>query len=210
MQYELSNEVEKVADEVIKQFHPDLRSKDIRYMILDPKDSDGTSKPKVTKDHQIPAEIKILPEDAAFLVSGESRTDDNGPHSIVIVKVNRYLWDRANKDNIRKALLDSQLCRLIYDDETGRASILEYDAKLSNSNLARFGAWNNELKRVAQITEGLPLLKGLEESVTNQVKVVKPTAGNGKVAEEAPKSDLPSLKQEVAKKRGRGASAGAK
>jgi hypothetical protein len=204
MQYELSNEVENVADAVIKQFHPDLSSKKIHYLILDKKDGDGMSVAKWSKGHQIAAEIKVISGDAAFLLSGESRTDDNGPASVVVLKVYRIPWTLIEKGKTREALVDSQLCRLIYDDETGKPSVLEYDAKVHNSNLKRFGAWNNELEKLIDATKELPLIEIAEGK--DKVKIQKAAAGNGK-AEETPKSDITSLKQDVAKKRGRTATA---
>lgn len=171
MQYEISSEVEKVANEVIKQHHPDLRSKTIHYLILDKKDSDGMSVRKMSKDKTVAAEIKILTGDAAFLISGESRTDDNGPSSIVVVKVYQLPW-RTLEQKTREALIDSQICRLVYDDETGAPSLVDFDAKLSNSNVARFGAWNLDIERLQNAMKDLPLF---EEN--GKPKVQKAAAG---------------------------------
>jgi hypothetical protein len=202
--YELSHEVEKVATKVIKQYHPDLLSKKVYYVIVDKKDSDGVSVAKFSKGHQIPAEIKVINGDAAFLISGESSTDDNGPLSVVLCKVYRTPWKHL-KEETREALLDSQLCRVIYDDETGKPSILEYDAKVNNSNLKRYGAWNHEIERLFDATKELPLIKEIEKA-ESEVKVVKAN-GNGKVVEpenpSASVSNLAPLKDEVAKRRGK-------
>ena len=106
---------------------------------------------------------------------------------------------------IREALIDSQLCRLIYDDETGRPSIMEYDAKLFNANLAHYGAWNDEIERVLNAAKDLPLFAEPEKS---EVKIKKAAAGNGQIVDQnptasVPKSNLEPLKETVAKKRGR-------
>jgi hypothetical protein len=107
------------------------------------------------------------------------------------------------KAEIREALIDSQLCRLIYDDETGRPSIMEYDAKLFNANLAHYGAWNDEIERVLKATKDLPLFEeNSKPKAEQEVKVVK--AGNGKapeeVAPETPKPDLPSITEHAKQK----------
>lgn len=210
--YELSREVEKVADKVIKQHHPDLMSKKVYYVIVDKKDSDGVSVAKFSKGHQIPAEIKVISGDAAFLISGETSTDDNGPLSVVLVKVYRNPW-KFIKEDTREALLDSQLCRLIYNDETGKPSIEDYDAKVNNSNLKRYGAWNNEITALFNATKELPLIAEIEKAETG-VKVQKAAAGNGSTADNskaepvAPVSNLAPLKDDVARRRGRAARAG--
>lgn len=213
--YELSREVEKVADKVIKQHHPDLMSKKVYYVIVDKKDSDGVSVAKFSKGHQIPAEIKVINGDAAFLISGETSTDDNGPLSVVLVKVYRNPW-KFIKEDTREALLDSQLCRLIYDDETGKPSIEDYDAKINNSNLKRYGAWNNEITALFNATKELPLIAEIEKAETG-VKVQKAAAANGTTVDngkaaptntEIVASALEPLKETVARRRGRAARAG--
>jgi hypothetical protein len=210
MQYELSSEVAKVAEGVIKRHHPDLYSKRIHYLMLDKKDDKGSSVSKKSKGHQVFAEIKVLSSDAAFLISGEARTDDDGPTPVVVLKVYRMPWMNL-KAEIREALIDSQLCRLIYDDETGRPSIMEYDAKLFNANLAHYGAWNDEIERVLRATKDLPLFEENSKPKEQEVKIIKANS-NGKVVEEvapeAPKSDLPSITEHAKQKRGRVARAG--
>ncbi len=204
MQYEISSEVAKVAEGVIKRHHPDLYSKRIHYLMLDKKDDKGSSVSKKSKGHQVFAEIKVLSSDAAFLISGEARTDDDGPTPVVVLKVYRMPWMNL-KAETREALIDSQLCRLSYNDETGRPSIEEYDAKLHGANLAHYGAWNDEIERVLRAPKDLPLFEE-NGKPKEEVKVVKAN-GNGKAVEasapETPKSDLPSISEHANQKRGR-------
>jgi len=208
MQYELSSEVAKVAERVIKQHHPDLYSKRIHYLMLDKKDDKGSSVSKKSKGHQVFAEIKVLSSDAAFLISGEARTDDDGPMPVVVLKVYRMPWMNLKADT-REALIDSQLCRLIYDDETGRPSIMEYDAKLFNANLAHYGAWNDDIEKVLKATKDLPLFEENGKPKAEEVKVVKAAAGNGKIVEvegngvTESKPDLPPIQEQVNQRRGR-------
>lgn len=207
MQYELSSEVAKVAEGVIKRHHPDLYSKRIHYLMLDKKDDKGSSVSKKSKGHQVFAEVKVLSSDAAFLISGEARTDDDGPVPVVVLKVYRMPWMNL-KAETREALIDSQLCRLIYDDETGRPSIMEYDAKLFNANLAHYGAWNDDIESVLKATKDLPLFE--ENGKPKIQKAAAAAAGNGKDAEANGKenptasvSNLEPLKEVVTKKRSR-------
>jgi hypothetical protein len=190
MQYEISNEVAKVAERVIKQFHPDLSSKNIQYMLLDKKDktTNQSVMKKNSRGHVIPAEIEIHRGAAALLISREVRTDENGPTPVVSIKVYNMPWLILDAKE-REAMLDEQLCRLIYNDETGAPSKLDYDAKLMAANVARFGAYNESIERILKAAKELPLIEIAED--------------NGKA-----KKDITSLKADVAKKRGRAASAG--
>lgn len=199
MQYEISSEVEKVADKVIKQYHPDLAHKTIRYWMLDQKDEKtGLSKTKKSNGKTIPAEIKILKGDAAFAASEESRTGEGGPSAVVVVKAHRMPWVIL-EPNEREGVIDAVLCRLFYDEISGAPSLLEYDAKLFAANVAHYGAYTDSIERLLNAAKDLPLF---EENGKPKVQKAAAGAGNGKT-EDLPKSDLPSIKDQVAKKRGR-------
>ena len=209
MQYELSNEVEKVANSLIKQFHSDLASEKIVFVTQERKDkSTGKSQAQMRKGKPVFADVKVVGGLNAFLVSGEARTDENGPVPFVCMVVSRHAWNYL-KPKQREGMIDEQLCRLDYDTESGRPTVLDYDAKAYVANLKRFGAWNDDLESLLKHADEFPLFADLDESVTG-VKVQKAAAGaaagNGK-AETAPKSELGSLKDQVAKKRGRAAGA---
>jgi hypothetical protein len=204
MQYELSSEVEKVAAKVIKQHHPDLTHKKIYYLALDLIDEKtGVSKAKKSKGHQIAAEIKVVSGDAAFLISGETSTDDKGPLSVVVVKVYRNPWKFIKEEKTREAVLHSQLCRLDYDELTGKPTILEFDAKLMAANVAKYGAYNEDIERILKAAKDLPLFEENGKQ-KEEVKAVKAN-GNGKAVEEPakPTSDLPPIQEQVNQKRGR-------
>lgn len=215
MQYELSSEVEKVANSLIKQFHPDLSSKKIVFVSQERKDkATGESQKQMRRGKPVFADVKVIGGLNAFLVSGEARTDENGPVPFVCMVVSRHAWNYL-KPKQREGMIDEQLCRIDYDTESGRPSVLDYDAKAYVANLKRFGAWNDDLDALLKHADEFPLFADLDESVTgNGVKVKKAAAGadanNGKAeTAEPPKSELGSLKDQVAKKRGRVATAGA-
>lgn len=211
MQYELSDSVRKVANSVIRRFHPDLAHKDIRYVMLSKFDKEGQLVEKRSKNgHIVMAEVETITGTKAFLISGESRTDENGPTGLFVIKVYLYTWNLLDEKE-REAMLDEQLCQLNYNDETGAPSKGEYDALIFASNVRRFGLWNERIERVLNAAKELPLFaeQAEAEKAQSDVKVVKAN-GNGPVVDETPTasvSNLEPLKEQVAKKRGRSAAA---
>jgi len=210
MQYELSSEVEKVANSLIKQFHPELASKDIKYVTQERKDKGtGEAQAQMRKGKPVFADVKIVGGLNAFLVSGEDRTDENGPVAFPVLVVSRHAWNMFSP-KAREAMLDEQLCRIDYNTETGRPSVLDHDAKVFTLNVKRFGAWHEDLERFLTAAQEFPLFKDLDEAVTQpKAKVVKASAGNGKIVDpdadkpEPPKPDLPSISDHAKQKSGR-------
>ena len=212
MQYERSEEVRNVAAKLIGSFHSELAPKEIVYVFQERKDKGtGESQAQMRKGKPVLADVKVIGGLNAFLCSGEARTDENGPTPFACVVVSKHAWNLL-KPKQREAMLDEQLCRLDYDEASGRPSILDYDANVFVQNMRRFGAWSEDLQTLMNAASEFPLFKDLEETETKP-KVQKAAAGgNGKAVDSpvetsAPATDLPSLKSDVAKKRGgRGAS----
>jgi hypothetical protein len=212
MQYELSKEVEKVAERLIKQFHDELKGKDIRYVTQEKKDDKtGQSVAQMRKGRPVLADIKVVGGLNAFLCSGEERTDLNGPIPFAVMVVSKHAWNLL-KPKQREAMLDEQLCRLDYDSETGKPTVGDYDVHAITLNAKRFGAWNDDLDRFLTAAQDFPLFRELDEAVTEpKPKVVKASAGTGKIvdpdadakATEPPKPDLPSITEHANQKRGR-------
>jgi len=214
MEYEISNEAEKVARRLIKKDHPDLGSKDIRYVMQIRKDAEtGEAQQQMRKGKPIFADVKVIGGLNAFLVSGEARTDANGPTPIAVVVLSNYAWNKFNETQ-REACLDEQLCRLDYDLETGRPTVLAFDANVMTLNVKRYGAWHEDLARMFEVSKEMPLFQLIDEQQAEpeaaKPKVVKQEAtagngkseGNGKAEENQKPADLPTLKQQVAEKRG--------
>jgi hypothetical protein len=207
MEYELSQEAGKVAKHLIKQFHPDLGPKDIRYVMQIRKDAEtGEAQQQMRKGKPVFADVKVVGGLNAFLISGEARTDSNGPTPIAVVVLSNYAWNKFNEKQ-REACLDEQLCRLDYNLETGRPTILDYDATVMTLNVKRFGAWHEDLQKMFEATKEMPLLQLMEETEPEKPKVKKaaagatfdgPVSGNGKET-----TPLEPIKEVVSKKRGR-------
>lgn len=216
MEYELSQEAGKVAKDLIKQFHDELKSKDIRFVMQIRKDAEtGEAQQQLRKGKPVFADVKVVGGLNAFLISGEARTDSNGPTPIAVVVLSNYAWNKFSLKQ-REACLDEQLCRLDYNLETGRPTILDYDASVMTLNVKRFGAWHEDLDRFLTAAKDFPLFAELDEPVTQPIKVKKSAAGgngataegNGAETQAASVSDIPSIKDQVAKKRGRQPHAG--
>lgn len=226
MEYEISQDAEKVARRLIQKDHPDLKSKDIRYVMQIRKDAEtGEAQQQMRKGKPVFADVKVVGGLNAFLISGEARTDSNGPTPIAVVVLSNYAWTKFNPTQ-REACLDEQLCRLDYDLETGRPTVLAFDASVMTLNVKRYGAWHEDLARMFEASKEMPLLELIKEEeapvtasqeAKQQAKILK--AGNGKEADsgngkaaaakaEAPAPDLKPLKDEVAARRGRRPHAG--
>lgn len=221
MEYELSNEVEKIANKLIKQFHDELKPKKIVYVTQTRKDKEtGEAQAQMRKGRPVLADIKIVGGLNAFLVSGEARTDENGPVPFAVMVVSKHAWNKL-KPKQREAMIDEQLSRLVYDDETGRPSLEGYDLEAMTLNVKRFGAWNHDLDRFLKLADEFPLFADLDdlpptasEEAKQQAKILKGGNAEGSngadgdyqkdLVEKAGETEgkLPDFKQEVEQKRG--------
>lgn len=222
MQYEKSQEVEKVARKVIKEHLTDLASKNIVYIFQDKKDDKtGNSVAQMRKGKPTIGDIKLVGGLNAFLASGETRTDYDGPTPFAVLVVSRLAWEKLSGEQ-RKAWVHQQLNRLDYNLDTGKPSLIEYDVKEFSVIAKLYGAWNDDLGLFLQTAKTHPLFEDIDnqsfepvaepevleaEAKQQPIKVVQ--GGNGKPEEPAAPvndvkpSELPSIKEHVAKKRKR-------
>ncbi len=220
MQYEISADVEKVAKGVIKEHLTDLKSKKIVYICQDKKDDKtGNSVAQMRKGKPIIGDIKLVGGLNAFLASGETRTDYDGPSPFAVLVVSRLAWEKLSVEQ-RRAWTHQQLNRLDYNIDTGKPSLIDFDVKEFSIIAKLYGAWNDDLGLFLKTAKEHPLFDDIDNQTfepaaaevetpeAEPIKVVK--AGNGKV-EEAPAPGEPetavkpldSIKDHVAKKRGR-------
>jgi putative metallopeptidase len=218
MQYEISSEVEKVAKVVVKDHLTDLKSKKIVYVTQDKKDDKtGNSVAQMRKGKPIIGDVKLVGGLNAFLASRETRTDHDGPTPFAVLVVSRLAWEKLATEQ-RRAWVHQQLNRLEYNIDTGKPTLIDFDVKEFSIIAKLYGAWNDDLGLFLKTAKEHPLFEDLENRSFEPVaepeqpdaeaepKVVK--GGNGKAVDtpnqsEAPKSDLPSIKDHVAKKRKR-------
>lgn len=201
MQYELSADVEKVAKAVIKEHLTDLKSKHIVYVTQEKKDDKtGQAVAQMRKGKPVIGDVKIVGGLNAFLASGETRTDHDGPQAFPVLVVSRFAWEKLSPEQ-RKAWVHQQLNRIDFNVDTGRPSLVEYDVKEFSVIAKLYGAWNDDLGLFLKTAKEHPLFEDLdnrsfepveeEAEEAEPVKVVK--AGNGKADETPP----------AARKRGR-------
>jgi hypothetical protein len=221
MQYEISAEVEKVAKGVIKDHLTDLKSKKIVYITQDKKDDKtGNSVAQMRKGKPIIGDVKLVGGLNAFLASGETRTDYDGPTPFAVLAVSRLAWEKLSTEQ-RRAWVHQQLNRLEFNLDTGKPMLIDFDVKEFSVIAKLYGAWNDDLGLFLKTAKEHPLFDDLDNRSfepevveaeasapeNEPIKVVK--AGNGKT-EEVPATvepekpaKLDSIKEHVAKKRGR-------
>lgn len=214
MQYELAKEVDKIAKRLIREDFNDLDSKKIVCVFETKKDKNDQAVAQMRKGRAKGADVKIIGGLNAFLISGEEATDVNGPDALVVVTVSKHAWTGWTPEQ-RVAAIDAQLCKLDFDTETGRPTLIDFDVQAHTRNVKKYGAWNRDLNYFFEAAKQAPLFEGLLEIVEvaeqtasadakQQAKVLK---GNGNGAEkvEPEKSKatgLRELKNTVAQKRG--------
>jgi hypothetical protein len=220
MQYKLATDVQKIAKRLIREDHHDLASKDIRFIFKLNKDKNDQSVPMKSKGRAMVATTKIVGGEMAFLISGEETTDANGPSPLVLVTVSEYTWNEFTPEQ-RLAAVDAQLCKLDYDADTGRPSLIDFDVQAHTRNVKKYGAWNRDLNYFFEAAKQAPLFEGLPEiaeaAVTqsteqaasapagNGVKIQKP--GNGATEKAEPKAQptgngIREMKAEVLRRKG--------
>lgn len=221
MQFELAKDAEKLAKRLIREDHNDLASKNIVFVYELKKDKNDQSVAMMRKGKQKVADVKILGGLTAFLISGEETTDINGPDAFPVVTISKHAWTQMTPEQ-RLAAIDAQLCKLDYDVETGRPTLIDYDVQAHTRNVKKYGAWSRNLhlflaaakqaplfEHLPEIAETAEVTQSTEPNAAQQAKILK---GNGKdngKADEAPKPDnnvLRDIKEEVARRRGRPAS----
>lgn len=219
MQYEISSEVEKVAKGVIKDHLTDLKSKKIVYVTQDKKDDKtGNSVAQMRRGKPIIGDVKLVGGLNAFLASGETRTDYDGPTPFAVLVVSRLAWEKLATEQ-RRAWVHQQLNRLEYNIDTGKPTLIDFDVKEFSIIAKLYGAWNDDLGLFLKTAKEHPLFEDLDnrsfEPVVEETesdekaapKIVK--QGNGTAEHDAEPLEtvkpagLPSIKEHVAKKRGR-------
>lgn len=214
MQYERATEVEKLAKRLVKEDHNDLLSKKIVFVFELKKDKQDQAVAQMRKGKAKVADVKIIGGLQAFLISGDEATGENGPDAFPVVTISKHAWN-ALTDAQRPAAIDAQLCRLDYNAETGRPTIIDYDVNAHSRNVKKYGAWNEDLTHFFAAAKQAPLFEtqpeiaeqtAAEPGPEKQVKILK--GGNGKEGngkDTTPQPGSPSgvreLKDEVSRRR---------
>lgn len=219
MQYEISAEVEKVGNGIIKDHLTDLKSKKIVYVTQDKKDDKtGNSVAQMRKGKPIIGDVKLVGGLNAFLASDQTRTDYDGPTPFAVLVVSRLAWEKLSSEQ-RRAWVHQQLNRLEYNLDTGKPSLVDFDVKEFSVIAKLYGAWNDDLGVFLKTAKEHPLFDDLDnqtfepaaetEPAVDKQSILAVKAGNGKADESHPKEESVSpvksspIKDDVAKKRKR-------
>src|SRR5688572_2425577 len=109
MKYELSKEVETVADEIIGEHLPDLDGRNIEYhFVFNIDDKTGQLVPRLIKDKPVFAEVETFTAKKAYIHFHENDTEG------AALWIYKHAWNLLTPDQ-RKALIHQQLCRLDFD-----------------------------------------------------------------------------------------------
>ena len=142
-EYWEAKDVEMLAEEnVIKEWHPDLREFKIAYVFTDDIKIKGRA---------IAAKIKKASPLEQF-ISGQQ----------ILLIVNYDVWQRVDIP-YKLALLDHEFHHVkVFVDKVGRPELvmLDHDIEEFNDVLRRHGAWRNEVKDFLEIAEQLSLPLG--------------------------------------------------
>lgn len=194
--YALAQEAQVLGEELIPKYHPHLATVRVEYVF--------NEAPMKSKGKELFARAKKKSGLDAFLFAPP--TEDE-PKPFFVIEINKQAWDVLNKKQ-KRALVDHELCHCLWDVEKG-LYMRTHDVEEFSEIIKRHGLWQPDVQLFAEIA--VKHVKQLElpipDGETKDVKVVKANAEKteeGKpTAEAKPPTDLLSIKDHVAKKRGR-------
>lgn len=192
-EYSLAQEAQLIGSDLIPKYHDHLRTVRIEYVF-----NDSVIK---TKGKEMLGRAKKKSGLDAFLAANVSEDE---PQPFFVIEISKPAWDLLDSKQ-KKALVDHELCHCLWDVDKG-IYMRTHDVEEFSEIIKRHGLWQPDVELFATIAAkhvkqiNLPM----DEPDVQKPKVRKAAAGagNGKT-EEPPKSDLPSIKDQVAKKRGR-------
>lgn len=193
--YAVAQEAKLLGDEMIPKYHPHLETVRVEYVF--------NEAPMKAKGKELFARAKKKSGLDAFLFAPPTEDD---PKPFFVIEINKQAWDVLNKKQ-KRALVDHELCHCLWDVEKG-LYMRTHDVEEFSEIIKRHGLWQPDVQLFAEIA--VKHVKQLELPIPETkepIKVVK--ADNGQTEEvrgikgpDTPEaSDLPSIKDHVAKRR---------
>lgn len=154
----IANDVAEIAEELIGEFHPHIRSHGVRLICL------KSDHDKAQKGRSVDAEIVPLGGRARFY-SGfvdVGRAQDPTDGYDFEMTVYGSMWEGYTSKQ-RQACVDRELCKLVEktvqhaDGETTVIKLQDYDVKGFTDNLSRFGTWTTRIYNFVSKGKQLPL-----------------------------------------------------
>lgn len=155
------NEGVQIVKELIAADHPHLTGVKVRVVLQ--------STDIKERGRCIAAKVNKIAGFSSWLANGEY--DDDGSSPFFVIVFNVTAWQNAN-DQLRRAVLDRQLCQMAKDDK-GNLSIKLPDASIYRSNIARYGLYTDELKLTSRT---------VNEKLQGTLEIVAGSGGDGKAA----------------------------
>src|SRR5437588_328871 len=177
MEYMVSDEVRKVAEPLIKNYHPHLNGLDIVYLFQNKRDkATGAAVIPKSKGKALLGKAQLVTGLNAFLVSGATRTDGDEIEPFFVLLITKPAWDKM-KPAQRQALVDHELCHMGIDDESARPVILPHDLQEFNAVVRRHGLWSEDVEQCFKAAKQIPL--PLEAKKAAVKKAAANANGNG-------------------------------
>lgn len=194
--YALAQEAQVLGEELIPKYHPHLTTVRVEYVF-----NEAAMK---SKGKELFARAKKKSGLDAFLFAPPTEDD---PKPFFVIEINKQAWDVLNKKQ-KRALVDHELCHCLWDVEKG-LYMRTHDVEEFSEIIKRHGLWQPDVQLFAEIA--VKHVKQLElpipDGEAKDVKIVKAGAEKAEevkpAAEVKPPTDLLSIKDHVAKKRGR-------
>jgi hypothetical protein len=157
-QYEVASPVSVTAHRLINDHHTHLKGQRVEYLYLIDKPKKEKKGPKRKES---PGDVKVISGLNAYLAG---TTDDPFGEPFFVLLVNKRVWERFGVDDERKreALIDFFLCYMTFDEKSGAPKKRKFDVQAYRDNVARYGAWHDELEELLEAGEQykLPLAVG--------------------------------------------------
>lgn len=145
MQYGYSEEVKKVAERIIPQFHAHLNGVRIDYVFID-------KAPKV-KGKEVAGRARKVSGLNAFLACKYEMPE---AEDFFVIEIAVPFWERYTAEQ-RIALIDHELCHCEIDED-GNLTMRGHDLEEFAEIVKRHGLWDNDVETFAKvIATQLPL-----------------------------------------------------
>jgi hypothetical protein len=156
-EYSEAPEVEKVAEKIVKEFHPHLHGVRIDYVFVSKTDKEGMPQPILSKGKHVHGKAKKISGLNAYLASKYETPDDE---EFFVIEISHYSWSYFSPDQ-RVALVDHELTHCALGAETGTPEIRSHDVEEFTEIVKRRGLWEPDLEQFAQVAaKKLPLFEG--------------------------------------------------
>jgi hypothetical protein len=147
--YRESEEIAKIARDLIYDYHTDLAVARIRYLFR--------SETATSKGKEIWGKARKVSGLNAWLAGEESTYEGTEPLPFFVIEISEPVWRKLD-DKGKRALVDHELMHCDIDLDSGKYNIVPHDLEEFNSIVRRHGLWRADVEFfVKAANEKLPL-----------------------------------------------------